>query len=263
MLRVSLLGEQSITGAGTGARPCSSRTIALVTFLAVHAGSPQRRQRIAGLFWPGSTRAQALTNLRRELHQLRQILVEPPLVVTPADLCWHDTRACRVDLRVFHTEREAAMIALAAGDDRGTLEHAAAALAEYRGDLLPGVYDDWLLEARSQVERQAVDLCDVLGEARARNGEVAAAVAVARRRIQLQPLEETGYRTLMRWQADLGDRASAVSTYLHCASVLQRELGVIPDPVTQQAFERLMTRDGTGGTWPRTTAPVSADGRWF
>jgi len=70
MLHVSLLGEQSITGGGDGAGPRtrSSRSVALVAFLVVHAGSPQPRQRIAGLFWPESTDAQALTNLRRELH---------------------------------------------------------------------------------------------------------------------------------------------------------------------------------------------------
>ena len=156
---MSLLGEQTITGARTGVRARSSRAVALVAFLAVHAGSPQARQRIAGLFWPDSTDAQALTNLRRELHQLRQLLGdEPSLVVTPTDLCWHDTGTCRVDLRVFDTGREAALAAAATGDDQGILAHATAAIAEYRGDLLPGVYDDWLLEARAQAERQCVDL---------------------------------------------------------------------------------------------------------
>ena len=74
MLHVSLLGEQGITEDGTSVQACSSRAVALVAFLAVHAGSPQSRQRIAGTFWPESTDAQALTNLRRELHHLRQIL---------------------------------------------------------------------------------------------------------------------------------------------------------------------------------------------
>ena len=258
MLRVSVLGEQAIIGAGAGVRARSSRAVALVAFLAVHAGSPQPRQRIAGLFWPDSTDAQALTNLRRELHQLRQVLAgEPSLVVTSADLCWRDTETCRVDLRVFATEREAALAAAAGGDDEGVLGHAARAIAEYRGDLLPGVYDDWLLDARAEIERQCVDLCDMLGGTRARSGDLTGAAEAARRRIQLRPLEETGYRTLMQLQADLGDRAGAVSTYHHCASVLERELGVAPDPATQQAFQRLMADAGPAGARPPAAEPAA------
>ena len=53
MLHVTLLGEQAITDNGTGSvRIRSSRTVALIAFLAVHAGAPQARQWIAGLFWP-------------------------------------------------------------------------------------------------------------------------------------------------------------------------------------------------------------------
>ena len=93
MLHVSLLGEQAITDDRPGSfRLRSARAVVLVAFLATHAGSPQPRPRIAGLFWPESTDAQALTNLRRELHHLRQVLAdEPSLVVTSRDLCWCDT----------------------------------------------------------------------------------------------------------------------------------------------------------------------------
>ena len=244
MLHVSLLGEQAITDDRAGSiRGRSSRAVALIAFLVLHAGSAQARQRIAGLIWPESTDAQALTNLRRELHHLRQILGdEPSLVVTSRELCWRDTKTCRVDVRVFDTERKAALAAAAGddGDDGGILRHASAAIAAYRGELLPGVYEDWLLDARAQLERQCVDLCDLACAARARAGDLAGAVEAARRRVQLQPLEEIGYRTLMELQADLGDRAGAVSTYHHCASVLERELGVAPDPSTRRAFQRLM-----------------------
>ena len=252
MLYVSVLGEQAITDDGAGVQAGSSRAVALVAFLVAHAGAPQPRQRIAGMFWPDSTDAQALTNLRRELHHLRQVLGdERSLVVTPRDLCWRDSETCRVDLRVFDSERRAALAAAAAGDDAGVLGHAAAAVAQYRGDLLPGVYDDWLLEARSELERQCADLCDLLCAARTRTGDLAGAVDAVRRRIQLQPLEEAGYCTLMLLQADLGDRAGAVSTYHHCASVLERELGVIPAPATRQAFQRLLADgDAAGASLP-------------
>jgi DNA-binding SARP family transcriptional activator/tetratricopeptide (TPR) repeat protein len=260
MLHVSLLGEQSITDDRTGVRSRSSRAVALIGFLVTHAGSPQVRQRIAGLFWPDSADGQALTNLRRELHQLRQVLGDDAsLVVTPRDLCWSDTETCRVDVRVFGAERESARAAAAAGDDDGVLLHATRAIAQYRGDFLPGMYDDWVLDARSQLERECVDLCDLVGAVRARRGDLTGAVDAARRRIQLQPLEEAAYRTLMQLQADLGDRAGAVSTYHHCASVLERELAILPDPATRQVFERLMTRSRPTGT--RLPPAGSARGR--
>jgi DNA-binding SARP family transcriptional activator len=229
MLHVTLLGEQAITDDGTGSvRVRSSRTIALIAFLALHAGSPQARQRIAGLFWPDSTDAQALTNLRRELHNLRHVMGDQAsLAVTSRDLCWCDSEMTRVDVRTFDIERKAALAAAAAGDSEGILAHA-------------GCADDWLLDARAELERQCVDLCDLLCQTRARRGDLTGAVDAARRRIQLQRLEEAGYRTLMLLQADLGDRAGAVSTYHHCASVLERELGVVPGPATRQALQRLM-----------------------
>src|ERR1700722_9653373 len=115
MLHVSLLGEQGITEDGTSVQSRSSRSVALVAFLAVHAGTPQSRQRIAGTFWPESTDAQALTNLRREMHHLRQLLGEErSLVRSSRDLCWCDTDPCSVDLRTFAGARAAAC--WAAGD---------------------------------------------------------------------------------------------------------------------------------------------------
>ena len=244
MLRVSVLGGQQITDdRDNGVRVRSSRALALVAYLAVHPGVPHPRQQIAGLLWPESGDAQALTNLRRELHHLRQVLGEDgSLRVTARDLCWVDAPTCHADVRAFDIERLAALAAAESGDDDAVTRHGAEALAQYRGDLLPGVYDGWAAEARTRLERQCVELCDLVGAARARAGDLTGAVAVARRRIELQPLEETGHRMLIDLLADTGDRAAAVSAYHHCASVLERELGVLPADATRAAFERLMTR---------------------
>ena len=55
------------------------------------------------------------------------------------------------------------------------------------------------------------------------------AAEIAHRRIQLEPLEEVGYRLLMETQAESGDRGAAMGTYHRCASMLEQELGVSPE----------------------------------
>ena len=110
-VHIALLGERSIVDDADGTvRTRSARTAALVAHLVLHAGVPQSRQHLAAVFWPESTDAQALTNLRRELHTLRQVLQDSPaLVVTASDLCWQDTPAVEVDVRSFARERAAAL----------------------------------------------------------------------------------------------------------------------------------------------------------
>ena len=161
MLEVSLLGEQYVEGSPATNPSRSSRSVALIGFLAVHADAPQPRQLLAATFWPDSTERQARTNLRRELHHLRVLLGDDPsLVVAPATLMWREWPTCRVDVCVFQRERQLALQALATGEQYAMLEHASAAIEEYRGDLLPGMYDDWVLAEREQLSRQCVELCD-------------------------------------------------------------------------------------------------------
>lgn len=243
MLHLSLLGEQVIADAAGVVRTRSPRAVALVAFLVLHAGVPQSRQRLAALFWPDSSDAQALTNLRRELHHLRQVLPgEAALLVTARDLCWRDSDTCVVDLRTFVLEGDRALAPAGkvADDDERVLAHAMAAVSAYGGDFLPGGYDEWLLAARSELEDRCVDLLDLITRSQSRARDGAAALDAAKRRIALRPLEESGYRALMELQADFGERASAVSTYHHCASVLERELGVEPDPATRALLNRLL-----------------------
>ncbi|HET6626419.1 MAG TPA: AAA family ATPase [Nocardioidaceae bacterium] len=245
MLTISLLGEQVIDEAAAGpVRTRSSRTIALVGYLVIHAGTPQSRQRISGLFWPDSTDAQALTNLRRELHHLRQLLGEDEsLQVTPADLCWHDTETCDVDVRALDRAYHLGLAASGSGDVAALVRHAGDGIDAYGGDFLPTVYDDWAVVAREDLRRRCVELCDLLADLGAHHVDLRRCLDAARKRIALEPLEETGYLRLMGLQAETGDRAGAISTYHHCASVLERELGVSPGAAIRRALDGLIGAD--------------------
>jgi hypothetical protein len=117
------------------------------------------------------------------------------------------------------------------------------ALEYYTGDLLPASTDEWLLEERARLHQRCVALIDSL-TARADGSLSSEQLATfALRRVELEPLEEVGYRRLMEFQAQSGDRAAALTTFHRCASMLERELGVPPDPATVALYESLLRVD--------------------
>src|SRR5205823_6090133 len=68
-------------------------------------------------------------------------------------------------------------------------------------------------------------------------------IRYAQRLIGLNPLSEDLYRHLMRLFALNNDRASALHVYHTCVSILQREMGVDPDPATREAYEQLIQQE--------------------
>jgi len=54
-----------------------TRLQSLLAYLLLHRHAPQSRQHLAFLFWPDSSEAQALANLRRLLHHLHHAFPTP------------------------------------------------------------------------------------------------------------------------------------------------------------------------------------------
>ena len=264
MLDVHLFNEQRISGGPSAEdRSLSTRSLDLLAYLVLHAGAPQARQHLAFVFWPDSNEAQARTNLRRELHHLRGVLgEEPSLVVESNALTWCDCPTCRVDVRVFERECQQASRAKTSGDIEAFLLHAGAAIGEYRGDLMPGSYADWVLEQRGPLLRKCIELCDDVVAVLDHSGQSSVALDFAYRRVELQPLEEVGYRTLMELQIARGDRAAAVSMFHRCAEVLERELGVQPGPETTEVVDRLLDRAGDAAHRRRVGAETQKSIAW-
>jgi DNA-binding SARP family transcriptional activator/tetratricopeptide (TPR) repeat protein len=258
VLDISLLGEVRVAIDSSLVALRSSRVLALLGFLVSHRGAPQRREYIAAQFWPDSPEPQARTNLRRELHALRAGLPEVDrwLVATGGTLLWRPDQDCRVDIAVFEAAADRAAAALAAADSPAFRLAAADALRAYRGEFMPPLYDDWALAERDRLHRRCLALLDQLIAAESDAGSYGPAIGLARRRIDLEPLEEVGYRALLQLQALAGDRAAALQTYHRCASVLERELGVAPDPVTAAEYERLTSGERGGAV---AGAPAVAD----
>jgi DNA-binding SARP family transcriptional activator len=238
-LRIRLLGELDLRAGDDPVSPLGSgRAESLLAYLVLHREAAQPRQRLAFLLWPDSSEPQARTNLRHLLHVLRRALPDPDrfLEVTARTIRWRDDAPAWLDVAAF----EAAV----ARADGAPDEDAVAALREaaelYRGDLLEGGYDEWLLEERERLRRDHLRALERLVELLATGGGEAEAIGWAERLLREDPLREATYRTLMRLHGARGDRARAIRAYHACAAVLERELRVEPSAATRRAYEALL-----------------------
>jgi DNA-binding SARP family transcriptional activator len=235
-LRLELLGGfRVLTDSRFAARAPSARQQELVAFLILHARrAPVPRQRIAGSLWPESNDAQALTNLRRELHHLRDAWpgLEALIDVGSRTLAWRDDAEVPVDLVAFEQAAE-----------RGLAGHRAAlheAARLYQGDLLPDITVEWIETDREQLRQRVKGvlsrLISVLEQERA-YGE---AIEHAQQLSRLDPLEEQAWCTLMRCHARRGDRATALHLYQQWAAILKRELGAQPSAATRATYREIL-----------------------
>lgn len=237
-LHIKLLGTFELVYGDQALHTVNTRRLqSLLTYLVLRCTTPQHRQRIAFLFWPDSTEAQARTNLRRELHHLRNALPDADafLHLDGQTVQWRPDAPYTLDVAAFEHAVDATTPA-----DAEQLE---AAVVLYRGELLPGCYDDWIVEERERLSQKYLAALDQLVAVMEERRDYWAAIRYAEQLLRLDPLHEPTYRRLMRLHALKDDRAGALRLYHTCAAVLQDELGVEPEAATRALYERLLHAD--------------------
>ena len=209
----------------------------LLAYLMLQTRTPQLRKHIAFLFWPDASEKRAYANLRGALHKLRNDCpaVDFYLTSTNTTLGWR--RPPTFSLDVLEFERLTAQSHETA--DRNLLMQAAAC---YRGDLLPGCYDEWILPERERLNQSYAGLLHKLVNALAAAREYETAVHYATRLRNADPLSERTYQVLMASYEVLGDRAVALRVYHDCAAMLERELGAEPGAETRVIYSRILNR---------------------
>jgi DNA-binding SARP family transcriptional activator len=226
-----------------------ARLQSLLAYLVLHRDAPQSRQRLAFLFWPDTSEAQARANLRRALYDLRQILpnLEDFLRIDSQALQWRPDVPFEVDVAVFEHLLVQAMQTNQSSAGQAALEQA---VTRYTGDLLPACYEDWVLHERERLRQRYLNALEQLVHLLEDKREYQAAIAHAQRLLQADPLQESSYRTLMRLHVQIGDRARALRVYHTCVTILQQELGVSPGPETEAAHQHLLHLEALPTTEP-------------
>jgi DNA-binding SARP family transcriptional activator len=212
-LHLRLLGDFSLLYADRQVTSLNTiRLQSLLAYLVLHRDVPQQRQHLAFLFWPDTTEAQARNNLRQLLHQLRQVFpaVEHFLSADKHTLHWHPVTPFHLDVAEFEqalTEAEAAT----RRNDRSALQTSLERVDTlYRGELLPGCYDEWILPERERLRLRYMQALEHLLRLFEEQGDTVTAIRYAQRLLGLDPLSEGRYCRLMRLFALKNDRDSAV-----------------------------------------------------
>lgn len=255
-LSLTLFGSFTAVIGGTSLRLPTDKTRALLTYLAITADTPLRREMLAALFWPDQPDELARQNLRKTLARLRQAItdVEPALpdhlfALTKQTIELHAAH-CPADVRTFRlhleTVRKHPHDTLARCPDCLALLETAVAL--YRqGELLAGLslpdaypFEEWLLMQRENLYQQQLSALHDLTAAYEQQGVVDKARQYAHWQIQQEPWREEAHRQLMRLLAGQGQRAEAIAQYQACRQLLQAELGVEPSAETEALLAQIM-----------------------
>jgi DNA-binding SARP family transcriptional activator/Tfp pilus assembly protein PilF len=252
MLSLALLGPGELALDGRGLKPRSTKTLALLAYLALEHERPHARSRLAELLWGGFGDAAARQSLRQALHALRALgngRLADHVAVDGEQVRFVPGPAAIVDVHRF-------LHAAAATDASGWRE----AAAEYRAPLLDGLslddspgFDDWLSSARDRLHSIAVHNLDRLAADGIAHGDWDGAYAHAQALRTLDPAGEVAARHLMRVLAARHDAAGLAAEWARLRDTLRREYGIEPTAATARLHDAL--RRSIAGT----DAPADPD----
>jgi DNA-binding SARP family transcriptional activator/tetratricopeptide (TPR) repeat protein len=231
---VRLFGQVALTVDGqVFALATPRKSLQVLAYLLLHRDAPVSRDYLAFLLWPDEEEGIARTRLRATLSDLLRVLPQPSgdFVGTSTDaLWWNRDVDLWLDVDAF----------VDASRDVTRLEEA---VALYRGELLPELYDEWLDSLRERFRNvyQAV-LAQLVSQMRMR-GDLTRAISAARMILEADPWREDIVRRIVALRYELGDAAGAIHEYRDFAGRLREEMGVDPMPETVAVAERVLKGD--------------------
>jgi DNA-binding SARP family transcriptional activator len=210
---------------------------ALLAYLALHTDQPQSREKLAWLLWSDTAEEHARHSLRQTILSLKKALVpiQAPTLVLEGD---------DVALSLSGIDVDAVSFEKLVGARKP--ESLAAAAELYTGSLLEGFtlreepFEEWIVGERNRYSELAVDAMSRLLRHYTESDEIDAAIQISLRLLALDPLQEGVHRALMELYVRGGRREAAVRQYHACAGILQRELGIEPQPETRAIFDEVI-----------------------
>ena len=268
-LELAFLGSPEVRLHGRAVGVSIRKALALLAYLVCEPGS-HPREKLAAIFWPDHDEPGGRTALRKALGTLNDLLGEEQpafLIASREALGFNPDSSVYGD--VFDLMASAKLVRsedTGSEDLRTQLE---AVSNRFRGEFLAGFslpetleFEEWLEVKREGVRRDVDTVLHKLSRLQAEAKKFEAALATARRRVQLDAMNEAAHRAVIELHLETGDRSAALEAYNACQTVLERELGIPPAAETLALVER--ARSGASSSQTQTVtviAPVALQTR--
>jgi predicted ATPase/DNA-binding SARP family transcriptional activator len=255
-LSINLLGPFDVRVRGEPLRSLRSRKGQwLLSLLVLRDGREVQREWLADTLWPDSLTEEAFASLRQSLADLRRALGdEASRLQSPT------SRTLRLELSGAGVDLLAFDAAISRGDP-AALEHA---VSLYRGPLLEGCAEAWILPEREAREQAYLQALEALAAAAMAGGEPAQAASYLRRGAAVDPLRQSLHQALMRALGAAGQYQAAVEVYQTLRRRLRRDFNAEPEPETQALYYQLRAearmKAGVRGQGPGVSSGKSEDG---
>ena len=218
----------------------------LLKILITERPRPVSTDRLIDLLWPDSASQAAATTLRSAINALRNVL-EPErpnraparyIITQNPGYAFHGQNEIWLDVQAFE---DGLTLAEKSSTPADKMRHLQNAIALYADDyLMSDPYGDWARNERDRLRERYLAALLSLAALQAEQGDYTAAMATTRQVLTRDPVRESAYQALMRYQAEAGDSASALLTYERCRTLLAEELGADPSPLTQAWHQRIL-----------------------
>jgi DNA-binding SARP family transcriptional activator len=213
----------------------------ILEILALSAGSPVPKDRLAELLWEGAPPKSYVGTLESYVCVLRRRLGQGrgrrSALATTSNGYLLDPTMVGVDLTEFRALAAAALTASPAD----AVELSQQALALVTGDLLATeAYADWADHERALVRREVVTACTRAAGWALQVGDVDLALTMGRRAVQMDPIAEAAWRYMMQALQASGRRGEALRAYAELREAMTSELGMEPGAESRALYLELL-----------------------
>jgi SARP family transcriptional regulator, regulator of embCAB operon len=246
-VRICVLGDLRVTRRdGTDVRVeewRTGKTRDLLRLLALGNGRPLRAERLIELLWPEVPSHLARNRLRTAVSQIR-VTLRDQSAERHAD--GYLLRGAVVDALQFASMAARAGLAAEMGNHAAVLPLVRAAERLYRDDFHADDDDSaWADAERTRLQHLRRTMVRDAAEAALHARKRRAALSFAALAVELDPMNESAHRLLMRAHAALGEIAAALRHFEDYRSRLAEELGVDPSPETRALHVELLRQSST------------------